>query len=155
MDFAKKTTIDSHTMAIIPRYCETDQSGVVHHTVYPIWFEMGRTELLRVNGPAYRDMEKAGIFFVVTQLNIKYHRPAYYDEKLELTTAGTKITLARIEHSYQLKRKTSPQLLAEGTSTLACVDADGKIQRIPEFMLPKEQNGKKTDKKTKSKYEKS
>ena len=144
MELPEKMTIHTHTITLIPRYAETDQAGVVHHTVYPVWFEMGRTELLRVNGPAYRDLEKAGIFFVVTGLNLKYHRPAYYDEKLDLTTTSTKITLARIEHSYQLKRQNSPQLIAEGTSTLACVDPDGKIQRIPEFMLPKEQNSNKT-----------
>ncbi len=86
MQFLEKTTINSHKITIVPRYCETDQAGVVHHTVYPIWFEMGRTELLRANGLVYKDLEKAGIYFVVVQLNVKYRRPALYDEKLELTT---------------------------------------------------------------------
>lgn len=136
MEFPKRTTIDSFTITIVPRYCETDQAGVVHHTVYPIWFEMGRTELLRANGLAYADLEKAGTFFVVAGLAVKYRKPAYYDEKLDLTTICAKITTARVEHSYQLKRPSTGQLLAEGTSLLACVDEDGKPQRMPEFMYP-------------------
>lgn len=145
MDFPEKTTIDRFTITIVPRYCETDQAGVIHHTVYPIWFEMGRTELLRANGLAYSELEKAGIYFVVTELNIKYHRPALYDEKLELTTTCTNVSTARVEHSYCLKRQSTSLLLAEGNSTLACVDAQGKVRRMPGFMYPAESEGRKSD----------
>ena len=141
MDFPEKTTIDRFTITIVPRYCETDQAGVVHHTVYPIWFEMGRTELLRANGLAYSELEKAGVYFVVAELNIKYHRPALYDEKLELTTTCTNVSTARVEHSYCLKRQSTSLLLAEGNSTLACVDAQGKVRRMPDFMYPAESVG--------------
>lgn len=127
--------VKTHNIMIVPRYSETDQAGVVHHTVYPVYFEMGRTELLRTNGCVYRDLEKTGVFFVVVDLNVKYRTPAAYDEKLELTTTCTKITPARIEHSYILKRQEVDDILVEGKTTLACVDADGKIQRVPDFML--------------------
>jgi len=136
MKFPKKTSVNEHTIEIIPRYCETDQAGVVHHTVYPIWFEMGRTELLRANGLAYKDLEKAGIFFVVSELNTKYRRPAFYDEELKLTTVCSKITIGRVEHTYQLCNAQTGLILAEGSSTLACVDAEGKVRRMPEFMFP-------------------
>jgi acyl-CoA thioester hydrolase len=128
--------LDSHTITIVPRYCETDQAGVVHHTVYPVWFEMGRTELLRANGHAYRDLEKAGIFFVVVDLTVKYRRPAYYDQQLLLATTCTQMTPAKVLHSYRLTNPQTGLLLAEGTSTLACLDTQGKIQRIPQFMYP-------------------
>jgi len=82
MDFPERLTIQSHTIIIVPRYAETDKGGVVHHSVYPVWFEMGRTELLRANGLAYKDLEEAGVLFVVAELRIKYRRPAMYDEKL-------------------------------------------------------------------------
>jgi acyl-CoA thioester hydrolase len=134
--FPDCTKIAEHTITIVPRYSETDQAGVVHHTVYPVWFEMGRTELLRVNGLAYSELEKAGTFFVVTELTAKYRRPCFYDEKLDLTTTCTRITRARIEHTYQLKRAETGILLAEGTSILACVDKSGKPRRMPEFMFP-------------------
>ena len=134
--FPKALTAKSHTITIIPRYCETDQAGVVHHSVYPVWFEMGRTELLRINGMAYKDLEKAGVFFVVAQLNIKYRRPAEYDEELELETVCSKVAAGRIEHTYKLTLSSDGVVLAEGSSLLACVNAEGKIRRIPEFMYP-------------------
>jgi acyl-CoA thioester hydrolase len=140
VDFPEKTSIDTFSIIITPRYCETDQAGIVHHTVYPIWFEMGRTELLRANGLAYKDLEKAGTLFVVTDMFAKYRQPAFYDETLELTTSCTKITSARVEHSYKLTRKSTGLLLAEGKTTLACVDAEGKLQRMPQFMYPDEPN---------------
>ncbi len=134
MDFPEKTTIKDHTITIVPRYCETDQAGVVHHTVYPIWFEMGRTELLRANGVAYKNLEQAGVFFVVADLSVKYRRPALYDEKLHLTTIASNVTAARVEHTYQLINAETKIILAEGSSILACVDETGRPKRIPGFM---------------------
>jgi acyl-CoA thioester hydrolase len=84
MGFPERITIQKHQIIIVPRYAETDKGGVVHHSVYAVWFEMGRTELLRANGVAYKDLEAAGVFFVVVQLNIKFRRPAQYDEQLLL-----------------------------------------------------------------------
>jgi acyl-CoA thioester hydrolase len=136
MKYPEKITIPSHTITIIPRYCETDKAGVVHHSVFPIYFELGRTELLRANGVAYSDLEKDGFFMVVAELFVKYRRPAYYDEKLELTTECSKVTAAKIEHTYKLIRPGVGLLLAEGSSILACVDDKGKPKRVPEFMYP-------------------
>ena len=120
----------------MPRYAETDQGGVVHHSVYPVWFEMGRTELLRVNGMAYKDMEEAGVLFVVAELNIKYRRPAKYDEKLQLETSCSEVSTSSVEHIYKLTRCRDRVILAEGSSVIACVNAQGKICRIPKFMYP-------------------
>jgi acyl-CoA thioester hydrolase len=130
----KRAIIQSHTISIVPRYVETDQGGVVHHSVYPVWFEMGRTELLRVNNVVYKDLEEAGVFFVVAELHIKYHRPAKYDEKLQLETSCSKVSTSKVEHIYTLTRCCDGVILAEGSSVLACVDIQGKICRIPEFM---------------------
>ncbi|MEJ2702318.1 MAG: thioesterase family protein [Sedimentisphaerales bacterium] len=128
--------IQQHTITIVPRYAETDKAGVVHHSVHPVWFEMGRTELLRANGLAYKDLEKAGVFFVVARLHIKYRRPAQYDEKLELETTCSLVTASKVEHTYKLTRCSDGVVLAEGSSVLACVNAEGQLQRIPEFMYP-------------------
>ncbi len=141
MEFPERTTIKSYTITIVPRYSETDQAGVVHHTVYPVWFEMGRTELLRANGLAYSDLEKAGVYFVVAELSAKYRRPALYDEKLELTTTCSNITSARVEHSYELKRASNQLILAQGKSTLACIDENGKVRRMPDFMYSDDTDG--------------
>lgn len=134
MDFPDKTTVQSCTIEVVPRYCETDQAGVVHHSVYPVYFEMGRTELLRENGLAYKNLEQAGTFFVVARLEVKYRRPAMYDERLELETVCSFVSKAKVEHRYYLRR--DGVLLVEGMTVLACVDGDGKIRAMPEFMYP-------------------
>jgi acyl-CoA thioester hydrolase len=134
MSFPERMTIQSHTITVVPRYAETDKGGVVHHGVHPVWFEMGRTELLRANGVAYKDLEQAGVFFVVARLHIKYSRPAQYDDKLELETTCSAVTACKVEHTYKLTR--DGVILAEGTSTLACVNAEGKVRRVPGFMYP-------------------
>jgi acyl-CoA thioester hydrolase len=136
MQFPERMTIQSHTIPIVPRYAETDKGGVIHHSVYPVWFEMGRTELLRANGVAYRDLETQGTFFVVAELRIKYRRPAFYDEELLLETTTSNITPGKVEHTYKLTRRSTGLLLAEGSSVLACVTAEGKVRRVPEFMCP-------------------
>lgn len=136
MDFPERTTIQSSVITIVPRYVETDQAGVVHHSVYPVWFEMGRTELLRANGLAYKELEQAGVFFVVAELFIKYRQPAKYDEQLQLETTCSGVTAGKVRHMYQLKRASDGVLLVEGSSVLACVGAGGKVRRIPEFMYP-------------------
>ncbi len=114
------------------RYVETDQMGYVHHCQYPVYFEMGRTELLRKSGASYRQMEQAGAFLVVTRLEIRYLAPAKYDQILRLETRTTRLTRARIEHQYRLYRKCDNVLLAQASSTLASVGRDGKITAIPE-----------------------
>ena len=134
MGFPSRIVKKSHTITVAARYYETDRSGAVHHSVYPVWFEMGRTELLRANGTAYKDLEEAGIFFVVAELHIKYRRPARYDEKLQLETSCSTVTAGKIEHTYRLVRCCDGVILAEGSSILACVNAEGKARRIPEFM---------------------
>ena len=136
MNFPKQMTVQSHTIPIVPRYAETDKAGVIHHSVYPVWFEMGRTELLRANGIAYKDLEQAGVLFVVARLCIKYRRPAMYDQELLLETHCSAVTAGKVEHSYRLTRSSDSELLAEGSSVLAHVNAEGKIRRIPEFMYP-------------------
>lgn len=134
----KHITLSSHTIPIVPRYAETDRGGVIHHSVFPVWFEMGRTELLRANGIVYKDLEEEGFFFVVAELRIKYRRPVFYDEPLRLETTCSKVTAAKVEHTYRLLRDQNGLLLTEGSSVLACITADGKLRRIPEFMYPEQ-----------------
>ena len=136
MNLPNHTALKSCTITIQPRYSETDQGGVIHHSVYPVYFEMGRTELLRANGLAYKNLEAAGVFFVIAELRIKYRRPAFYDEKLNLETIITNVTASKVVHSYKLVRPSTGELLSEAESVLACVDGQGKIRRMPEFMYP-------------------
>jgi len=112
------------------RYSETDAMGYLHHARYCIYFEEGRTELLRRNGLRYRDMEQRGLFHVVARLECRFKAPACYDDLLTLTTTTEKLTRVRVDHHYELARE--GQLLAEANSTLALVDRDGRPTSLPD-----------------------
>ncbi len=114
------------------RYVETDQMGVVHHSKYAAYFEMGRTELLRACGVSYREMEEAGVFFAVVKMETRFLAPARYDDELRLVTKTTRLTRARIEHDYQLYRKSDNRLLTEAHTVLACIDRSGQVIAIPD-----------------------
>ncbi len=133
-DLPKTITVSSHMITVVPRYSETDKAGVIHHSVYPVWLEMGRTELLRVNGLAYKELEKVGVFFVVAELSLKYRRPAFYDHPIDLETTCGAVTAARAEHTYRITDQITGILLTEARTILACVDEKGKIRRMPKFM---------------------
>jgi acyl-CoA thioester hydrolase len=122
----------SGEITIRVRYAETDRMGLLHHANYLVYFEQGRTELLRLKGLAYRDLEDKGYLMVVTRIEVKYHRPARYDDLLTLRTTVVRTTLVRIDHRYEVQR--DGLLLAEGSSTLACVDREGNIQKLPDFL---------------------
>jgi len=119
------------------RYAETDRMGYVHHSRYAVFLEMGRTELLRQAGVCYRDLEDAGVFFVVAKMSVSFKAPARYDDVLVLTTRVKRMTMARIDHEYRLVRKDTDELLTEAETTLACVDREGSIIAIPEFVKGK------------------
>ena len=131
-------TPPSRDIEIRVRYAEVDRMGVVHHSCYWVYFEMGRTELLRQAGAVYRDLEAAGVFFVVAKCSARFHAPARYDDVLVLTTRITKMGAARIDHAYELKRKSDGQLLVTAETTLACVNRDGQVIAIPDFMRGRE-----------------
>jgi acyl-CoA thioester hydrolase len=114
------------------RYAETDRMGLLHHANYLIYFEQGRTELLRSRGVSYKDLEDQGYLLVLTKIEVKYRWPARYDDLLTLKTMVTRTTSVRIDHRYELYCE--GRLLAEGTSTLACVDRDGQPQALPSFL---------------------
>ncbi len=124
---------DSHEITIRVRYAETDRMGLLHHANYFVYFEMGRTELLRQRGVSYRDVEDAGHLLVIVDIGCKFRRPAYYDDLLTLRTTVARVTHVKIVHSYQLLR--GQELLAEGHSTLACVDREGRPQKLPELLI--------------------
>ncbi len=111
------------------RYSECDPMGVVHHATYPIWLEMGRTELLRATGTTYREMESAGHFLVVAKLELRYRRPARYDDVLTLRTHVLEVGMVKILHQYQLRR--GAEIIAVATSTLGCVDRQGQACPMP------------------------
>jgi acyl-CoA thioester hydrolase len=114
------------------QYPDCDPMGVVHHAVYPLWFERGRIELLRSVGVAYADLEKKGLFMAVIELSVRYHKPARYDEWVQVATTCTRAGGVRIQHEYKVHR--DGLLLATGSSTLACLDREGRPQAVPDSL---------------------
>ena len=119
-------------IAIRVRYAETDRMGFLHHANYLVYFEQARTELLRDQGLTYRDMEDKGFLLVLTKVEVRYKQPARYDELLTIRTTVVRTTFVRIEHKYEVFSE--GRLIAEGATTLACVDKAGKLQAMPEWL---------------------
>jgi acyl-CoA thioester hydrolase len=99
-----------------------------------VYFEMGRIELLRSSGLDYKSLEERGFLLVVARIGVKFRAPARYDDLLTLETRIDRVTSVRVEHAYRLMRK--GVLLAEGDSTLACVDREGRLQSLPPELAP-------------------
>lgn len=127
-----ESILATHDLEVRVRYPECDPMGVVHHAVYPLWFEMGRTEMLRAAGGNYRDLEAAGVFLAVVRLETRYRRPARYDDLLRVRTTLRAAGPVKVEHTYEVFR--GEELLAEGRTTLACLDREGKARPIPESL---------------------
>jgi acyl-CoA thioester hydrolase len=122
----------SGEITIRVRYAETDRMGLLHHANYLVYFEQARTELLRSHGLSYKDLEDRGYLLVVTRVEVRFKSPARYDDLLTLRTTVTRTTTVRIDHRYEVF--CGGRLVAEGESTLACVDRDGRPQALPEFL---------------------
>jgi acyl-CoA thioester hydrolase len=122
----------SGEITIRVRYAETDRMGLLHHANYLVYFEQGRTELLRSLGLAYRDLEDQGYLLVLTRAEVRYRRPARYDDQLTLRTTVLRTTLVKVVHRYEVFK--DGELLAEGETTLGCVDREGRVQPLPESL---------------------
>jgi acyl-CoA thioester hydrolase len=115
------------------RYYETDAQGVVHHANFFKYFELARVEHLRALGHEYADLERDGILLVVNKISCAYRLPARFGDKLRIVIRVVRARGARIDHEYQVFR--GGELLAEGVSTLACIDRQGLVQRLPDYLL--------------------
>lgn len=108
------------------RYAETDKMGIVHHSVYPIWYELARTDLSKKVGFPYSKMEEVGLMTPLVELNCKYFSPAYYDDELIVTATVSKLTPARIVFYYEVFRKDSNKPINTGYTVHAIVSRDMK-----------------------------
>ena len=108
------------------RYAETDQMGHAHHMNYLAWFELGRTELMRVNGVSYAGLEDEGILLPVAHAELDYRQGAGYDELVWIRSRVKQVRSRTVTF-----RAEDEALLARGTTTLVCTDSDLRLRRIP------------------------
>jgi acyl-CoA thioester hydrolase len=113
------------------RYAETDTMGVVYYANYFVWFEVGRTELLRDSGWSYRDMELEGFSLPVIEAHCEYRQPARYDDDLEIRTTGALVSPVRLRFDYEIARPPDTAALVNGYTVHATLDRAGKPCRLP------------------------
>ena len=123
------------TVNIRVRYQETDGQRRLHHANYLTYFEIGRVELLRENGIAYKDLEDSGVILVVAEMKCQYFLPAEYDDLLSLPTRVSRARGVRIYHDYEIKK--GNELIATGSSVIASVNREGRVVRLPDWLLVK------------------
>lgn len=122
-----------HEIEIEVRYYETDGQGVVHHANYLKYFELARVEMLRAMGHEYVDLERDGLFLVVHEVACKYLRPARFGDRIRLVTKVARATAARIDHEY--RAFVGDMLVVQARSTIACIDREGNVRRMPEYLV--------------------
>ncbi|MBV6714088.1 acyl-CoA thioesterase [Paenibacillus chitinolyticus] len=110
------------------RYQETDQMGVVYHANYLTWLEIARTEYIRDRGFPYKRMEELGLLLPVVGAELKYVRPARYDDELTILTRVTSYTTVKLEFEYEVRR--AEELLVTGITRHAWVNLSWKPVRI-------------------------
>ena len=109
---------------ITARYAETDRMGIIHHSVYPVWFEVGRTDYIKQCGMSYSEMEKSGVMTPLSELYCKYFKPAYYEDRLLIKTTVSKISAARITFNYQVVNESTGELLCVGSTVHGFVNTN-------------------------------
>jgi acyl-CoA thioester hydrolase len=123
----------SSSTTIRVRYAETDAMGIVHHAVYPVWMELGRSDLLRAMGQGYAEWEAQGVFMAVGELKVKYRAPARYDELINVRTWVKEATRRKVVFGYEVTR--DGVRLAEGETAHLVVGPDGRSRTLPDAML--------------------
>jgi len=126
---------ESPVLHVRVRFAETDQMGIAHHAVYPVWMEAGRVQWLRSHGLSYRSIEDSGVSLAVSGLELRYRRAARFDD---LIAVHTHLRVARsrlLRFDYVLRRTGDDGLLATGTSVHVPTDARGRAVRLPETWL--------------------
>ena len=108
--------------------------GIAHHSNYVVWLEIGRVDFLTVAGFPYRDVEKRGVLLVVTNLGVKYRRPAVFDEEVLITTRLGLLKSRLVRFEYALERASDNALLAEAFTEHIATDLDKRAIPIPQFL---------------------
>ncbi len=121
----------TRTYPIRVRYAETDQMGVVHHAAYVVWLEEARTRLLEDAGLPYHELEAEGLYFPVTELFLRYHRPLRYGETASVEVRVSEVKGRRVTFAYRVLRPEGA-LAAEGKTVHVPQDARGRAVRLPQ-----------------------
>src|SRR3954470_20832735 len=113
------------------RYAETDQMGVVYHTNYLVWCEMGRTDFIRKCGMSYADIERSGTLLAVSELTARFLGAARYEQLIRVMTTLADIQSRAIVFDYLITNAESGSRLVTARTSLVSVDRDGRPKSMP------------------------
>lgn len=116
------------------RYAETDAMGFVHHSVYPVWFEEARSELMRRRGSNYAEVEAAGYFFAVSGMEARFHTPARYGHAVTVRAWVKEIRSRGFTFAYEVRHTDTGQRLVTGRTKHICIDRQGHPRTIPSWL---------------------
>ncbi len=119
------------TVATEVRFAETDQMGVVHHSGYIIWFEMGRVAWMKAAGMPYTEVADSGHHFAVTAIHAAYRASSRFGDTIQIITRLAQLRSRQVEFSYEVRNAADQTVLATGSSEHICVDLVGKMTKIP------------------------
>jgi acyl-CoA thioester hydrolase len=120
------------TYVVRTRFCDTDLMGIVHHAKYIEYFEAGRVEYMHRRGVEYLAWTQRGIHLPVVDLSVRYRKSVRFDERVAIVTTLTELSRVTVTFTYRVLRDATGELLAEGSSMLACVGNDLVPKRIPD-----------------------
>jgi acyl-CoA thioester hydrolase len=126
---AAPTQVSETTVRV--NYSETDQMGVVYHARYLVWFDVARCEHLRRTGLTYRELESRGCRLAVSEVSVRYRRPARYDDLLRVRCWVREVASRRVTLGYVVERPDDGALLATALTSLIALDADLTLSRLP------------------------
>jgi len=116
-------------------FADTDAMGVVYHTNYIKWFELGRNEFMRQLGLPYTELPKMGLNLPLINVSCEYLKFAVYDQLLTVETEFDYIKKATVRFNSRIWDEHRENLLAEGYTIHACTNHEGKLRRIPKLLL--------------------
>lgn len=124
----------THVTEMRVRYAETDQMGVVYHANYLIWCEIGRTEFMRARGAPYAQLEQEGVGLAVTEVTLRCHAPARYDDVVRVETTVSAVKSRSVTFEYVLTRAGTGERLATARTVLVSLDRTGRVAALPPLL---------------------
>ena len=115
------------------RYAETDAMGIVHHSSYIPWFELGRSDWMREAGLPYSEFEKMGYYLTVTEVCARYYHPAVYDELVTITTWVEEVRSRAVTLGYDIRNQEGKRLALACTKHV-CITHEGQPARLPKVI---------------------
>jgi acyl-CoA thioester hydrolase len=114
------------------RYAETDQMGIVHHSAYVVWLEEGRSQWMRMHGSSVVQFEQDGLQLAVSEISLRYHQPARYDQRVTVRCGVTSVRSRQIQFNYEVVDTETGAMLVSGCTQHICLDNAGNITKIPD-----------------------